>query len=109
MTERIMPIVNDQGLLGMYLQLIEDSHAQLREALRLFTEPANYPIAVHCTGGKDRTGIVVALLLAMVGVPLERILEDFNVTEGAQKRRSSCFDRAWRALTFFSDVFFSYY
>ncbi|MEP6775721.1 MAG: tyrosine-protein phosphatase, partial [Chloroflexota bacterium] len=35
----------------------------------------------HCHGGKDRTGIVVALLLSIAGVPRETIIEDYSLSE----------------------------
>src|SRR3954469_22339556 len=38
------------------------------------------PVIVHCAAGKDRTGVVVALALAAVGVPREAILADFLAT-----------------------------
>jgi protein tyrosine/serine phosphatase len=39
-------------------------------------------VLVHCHGGKDRTGIVVALLLSLVGVPRETIAHDYSLSEG---------------------------
>ena len=39
------------------------------------------PALVHCVGGKDRTGLVVALLLRLAGVSLERIDADYAVSE----------------------------
>jgi protein-tyrosine phosphatase len=38
------------------------------------------PILVHCAAGKDRTGIAVALLLAVLDVPHETIVEDYLLT-----------------------------
>jgi protein-tyrosine phosphatase len=38
-------------------------------------------VLVHCHGGKDRTGIIVALLLTLVGVPRETIVEDYALSE----------------------------
>lgn len=38
-------------------------------------------VVVHCTAGKDRTGIVSALLLDLLGVAREEILEDYAVSE----------------------------
>jgi hypothetical protein len=35
---------------------------------------------VHCAAGKDRTGVVVAIALAAVGVPLDAIVEDYVAT-----------------------------
>lgn len=36
---------------------------------------------VHCAAGKDRTGIVVALLLDLCGVPKEDIIKDYSASE----------------------------
>lgn len=38
------------------------------------------PVVVHCAAGKDRTGIAIALLLAVLDVPHETILEDYLLT-----------------------------
>jgi protein-tyrosine phosphatase len=38
------------------------------------------PVLVHCAAGKDRTGIAIALLLAVLDVPLETIVEDYLLT-----------------------------
>ena len=38
------------------------------------------PVLVHCAAGKDRTGIAIALLLAVLDVPQETIIEDYLLT-----------------------------
>jgi protein-tyrosine phosphatase len=38
------------------------------------------PVLVHCAAGKDRTGIAIALLLAVLDVPIETIIEDYLLT-----------------------------
>ena len=40
----------------------------IARALRLFADSANFPILVHCVIGKDRTGLVMMLLLLLCGV-----------------------------------------
>lgn len=47
-------------------------------------------IVFHCVAGKDRTGIVAALLLSALGVPDASIAEDYQLTDGAAARL-----RAW--------------
>ena len=37
-------------------------------------------VVVHCHGGKDRTGIVVALLLRLAGVPIDEIAADYAIS-----------------------------
>jgi protein-tyrosine phosphatase len=39
-------------------------------------------VLVHCNVGKDRTGVVIALLLALAGVPDVTIAEDYALSEG---------------------------
>jgi protein tyrosine/serine phosphatase len=54
-----------------------------RRIARAISAVANAPeggVLVHCHAGKDRTGIVVALLLALVGVPKETVVADYAVS-----------------------------
>ncbi|MET0887381.1 MAG: tyrosine-protein phosphatase [Mycetocola sp.] len=39
------------------------------------------PALVHCTEGKDRTGLLVALVLSLLGTPSRAIVEDYRLTE----------------------------
>jgi protein-tyrosine phosphatase len=39
------------------------------------------PILVHCTAGKDRTGVAMAVLLTTLGVPRQTVVEDYVLTE----------------------------
>ena len=64
-----------------YLRQIEANAPSIVEALRLIADPANRPVVVHCTAGKDRTGIVVAMLLSILGVPDDVIVADYHVTD----------------------------
>jgi protein-tyrosine phosphatase len=50
---------------------------------------ADGTVVVHCMGGKDRTGIVSALLLRLAGVPLGAIGEDYAVTAANLEPSSS--------------------
>ncbi|PBC39816.1 hypothetical protein CJ179_32105 [Rhodococcus sp. ACS1] len=68
----------------VYRSLLDDRGGALVEALRaLACSPA--PVLVHCTAGKDRTGLLVALALAAVGVPDAVILDDY-ARSGTQVR-----------------------
>ncbi len=68
------------NLVEDYLRQIEANAPSITEALRLIADPANRPVVVHCTAGKDRTGIVVAMLLGILGVPDETIVDDYHAT-----------------------------
>jgi protein tyrosine/serine phosphatase len=68
------------NLVDDYLRQIEANAGSITEALRLIADPSNRPVVIHCTAGKDRTGIVVALLLGILGVDPETIVADYHVT-----------------------------
>jgi protein tyrosine/serine phosphatase len=53
---------------------------------RVVTEVARAPegtVLVHCLGGKDRTGLVAALLLRLAGVPVTEVAADYALSETA--------------------------
>lgn len=68
------------NLVDDYLRQIDVNAPSIVEALRLIADPANRPVFLHCTAGKDRTGIVVAMLLSILGVADEDIVADYHVT-----------------------------
>ena len=52
----------------------------LRPRLREFVEAivaGESPALIHCTAGKDRTGVLVALILEVLGVPEELVIADY--------------------------------
>ncbi len=63
-----------------YSKYLEIAGANIRAAIELLGEPDAFPAVVHCTAGKDRTGVIVALLLDIVGVPRVTIVEDYDLT-----------------------------
>ncbi|WP_380170792.1 tyrosine-protein phosphatase [Kineococcus sp. DHX-1] len=68
-------------LVDVYLSMLEQGTGLLRAADLVASSPA--PVLVHCAAGKDRTGLVVALVLRLVGVPREAVLADFALTTDA--------------------------
>jgi protein-tyrosine phosphatase len=70
---------NDISLTGLYSSLIEDSSAKVVEVVRGIV--SDQPVLVHCTVGKDRTGVTVALTLAAAGVDTEAVIADYARTE----------------------------
>ena len=69
----------DTSLDDLYLHLLEESGDRLVSAIRVIAQ--GEPTLVHCTVGKDRTGVTVALALAAVGADREAIIEDYALTE----------------------------
>jgi protein-tyrosine phosphatase len=63
-----------------YLDLLETFRPQFARVVTLVAR-AERPVVVHCQGGRDRTGLVVALLLALAGVDSETIATDHELSE----------------------------
>jgi len=64
----------------IYDYVIDRQGRAIADAVRCLARPGGLPALVHCTAGKDRTGIVVALTLAAVGVPDQIVAADYALT-----------------------------
>lgn len=51
------------------------------QALEIIAEPQNHPLAFNCAIGKDRTGILAAMLLSNLGVAEKDIIEDYTLSD----------------------------
>ena len=63
-----------------YAAYLERGASQLRDALRALTSEDTYPALVHCSAGKDRTGVVCALVMNVLGVDDETIVADYALS-----------------------------
>jgi len=77
-----MPLVNDfedcpDSPDGSYRFMTERGAPAIGAVLTALAQPDALPALVHCTAGKDRTGIVVAALLTTLDVPVEQIHADY--------------------------------
>lgn len=62
-----------------YVEFLERNREQFGRALAAVAD-ADGPVVIHCMGGKDRTGLVAALLLRLAGVSLDVIGEDYSLS-----------------------------
>lgn len=68
----------------MYTEVMIDHNAALIGAiLRRLADTQNRPALIHCSAGKDRTGVLIALLLALLDVPESTIIADYTQTNYA--------------------------
>jgi len=66
---------------SMYESIVVEHGEVVVSALRLIASPETGPVLVHCTAGKDRTGIVIALALRAVGVAPDVVIADYARSE----------------------------
>ncbi len=64
-----------------YLDMLTDGGESLAAIVAIVAE--GHPALFHCAAGKDRTGVVAAVLLGLVGVERDEIIADYHATAGA--------------------------
>jgi protein-tyrosine phosphatase len=75
------------GFLGtQYRQMLDDAAPQIVGALSALAAPDARPAVFHCTAGKDRTGLLSALVLSLLGVPEETVVADYALSGAAMAR-----------------------
>jgi protein-tyrosine phosphatase len=67
-------------LADIYVRLLEHAALIFGRILSSLADEARLPAVFHCAAGKDRTGMVAALLLSVLGVSEEDILDDYELT-----------------------------
>ncbi|MEZ2388042.1 tyrosine-protein phosphatase [bacterium RCC_150] len=68
-------------LVDIYRLMIQNHAQRLADAVRLIADSGSEPVLVHCTAGKDRTGVVIALALLAAGVDREQVILDYAASE----------------------------
>lgn len=64
----------------MYVQSLETSKPQFRQVFQTIAAQKDGTVLFHCTAGKDRTGMVSALLLDLAGVPRADIVHNYAIS-----------------------------
>ena len=65
-----------------YAPMLDHNRQRIGEAFRTVAEAPPGAVVVHCQAGKDRTGVLVAMLLSVAGVAPDDIAEDYALTDG---------------------------
>lgn len=84
--ERLQALVfTPRKLNGMMLEaytahILEFNVEFFKDFFERISQPDNLPLLIHCTAGKDRTGVTIALLLLMLGVPEETVVADYSLS-----------------------------
>jgi len=78
--ENVNQDFSNMGEVYSYLVRHEEFSRRVVEALEIIAEPDNLPLVFHCSAGKDRTGVLTAIVLGILGVTDEDIIEDYTLT-----------------------------
>ena len=77
-----------------YLQMLAEGAAAIAASFAVLGSPARLPAVFHCSAGKDRTGVLAALVLSVLGVDDEVVAADYHLSASAVERLV-----AWLNLT----------
>jgi protein-tyrosine phosphatase len=69
-----------------HLEMFTAGRKTVARTFELLADPASYPLVFHCAAGKDRTGILAALVLTVLGVPDDVIAADYALSQEAMQR-----------------------
>lgn len=80
-----VPDAVERDVLADYVHMLDTAGAVIAEAVDAAVT-ASGPVVFHCAAGKDRTGILAALLESLAGVPREVIVGDYELTNQVIER-----------------------
>lgn len=67
-------------LATQYQEIANQAAPRIGEVLRILAARHAHPVIVHCAAGKDRTGVLVAVLLGLLGVDDQTIVDDYALS-----------------------------
>jgi protein-tyrosine phosphatase len=70
----------ERRVIAQYRLFCVDHIEEYRQTFAVALDPGSYPLLLHCTSGKDRTGFGAALLLLAVDVSRDTVIDDYNLT-----------------------------
>ncbi|KFY11343.1 hypothetical protein V492_04522 [Pseudogymnoascus sp. VKM F-4246] len=70
-----------EGFTAAYGDILKNAPQSYTQILRHIAQWPTSPLLLHCTAGKDRTGVLCALLLSLCGVDDETVAREYSLTE----------------------------
>jgi protein-tyrosine phosphatase len=78
--------IDPQVVADQYRAMLEQGSGTIAAALTILSDPSAYPAMFHCSAGKDRTGILAAVLLGILGVADDTIVADYALSGSAMQQ-----------------------
>ncbi|MCC6381210.1 MAG: tyrosine-protein phosphatase [Dehalococcoidia bacterium] len=69
-----------------YLHYLRVGGRRFARAVTMLAEADSYPVLIHCTAGKDRTGVLIALLMDVLGASEHDIATEYGLSNAAVER-----------------------
>ncbi|KAF2212788.1 hypothetical protein CERZMDRAFT_41116 [Cercospora zeae-maydis SCOH1-5] len=74
-------VMRKRGLVGLAQDSLTYCKTEVKLVFDVLAKEKNYPLLVHCTQGKDRTGLVILLVLMLLGVEASAIERDYMLSQ----------------------------
>ena len=88
-SDQLSKLVGDTGISGKrYLGYLEFGPTSWLRLFGILADQENLPVVLHCTAGKDRTGVSTAFLLSVLGVNRDVIEADYLLTNLDTERQA---------------------
>ncbi len=88
-SDKLSKLVGDTGISGKrYLGYLEFGPTSWLRLFGILADQENLPVVLHCTAGKDRTGVSTAFLLSILGVSRSLIEADYLLTNLDTERQA---------------------
>lgn len=78
---RLIRMLDAIDLKEVYYWMATQRGDEIRRAFETCADPQQTPVLLHCTHGKDRTGVVAALLLHVCGATERAVVDDYVASE----------------------------
>lgn len=74
---------------------------EVGQVINLLSGKDNLPILIHCKAGKDRTGLIAAIIQLLAGVPLNTVFDEYLSTNDFIKDKMEAAEKLIRRMSFF--------
>lgn len=71
----------EQYLAARYSEMLDEGRSSIAESVRFLARPGALPGVFYCAAGKDRTGVLAAIVLEAVGVQRDHVIADYHLSK----------------------------
>jgi len=77
----LSPHMEEMGLIGLAIVSLDVCTHEVKEVFDVLADERSWPVLIHCTQGKDRTGLIIMLVLLLLEVDETVIDKDYRLSE----------------------------
>lgn len=86
------PNVVDQFMRNIYTELCTKRGEMFAQILEILVFDPDAKIYIHCTNGKDRTGFAIAMIMLLAGIPIDKVISEYSLSNYHVNKAFKLFD-----------------